>query len=198
MRWNQFVFGYGSLMNARSIRETLVDFAPGTRLIPAKLAGYRREFSVVHANTRNFATESGHCPPQIAYMNVRQVEHCRALGVVFLVSSEDLTRLDLRESGYRREEVTARISFPGDAAEVSAGAARIYTYVGDNPIDPESDSAAIGADYVRVIEDAHREIDRRLGNDEFTADFRQLLAAYAAWPQVVTSNQRNPRGYDAR
>src|SRR3989344_5267317 len=92
-----FVFGYGSLMNPKSRARTL----PGPKPIPkATLRGYQRKFDL---------PVDGHLYLNIVPRTQKEVE-----GVLIPVSEEELALLQKRERGYDCVNVTKFMSIKPD------------------------------------------------------------------------------------
>ena len=88
----QYVFGYGSLMNPRSLQRTL----PG-KIIEGKavLMGYRRKFNVP--------------VERHLYLNIIQEQGSSVKGVLVCVLDVELEELKRREIGYQCVDVTESI-----------------------------------------------------------------------------------------
>ena len=91
------IFGYGSLMNLESLRET----CPSARnLRIGRLEGYIRVFNLVSVKRIRLqicTVES----KEIAVVSVRPKEGATSLGVMFDIDEEDLSAYKLRERGYK-------------------------------------------------------------------------------------------------
>lgn len=88
-----YVFGYGSLMNKESLRETL----PNTSIASwATLKGYRRAF-----NKRG---------KRYRYLNIVPDQKFSVRGVLIPVNEEELSQLREREWGYQEKDVSKSIS----------------------------------------------------------------------------------------
>ncbi len=88
----KYVFGYGSLMNPRSMQKTLPDKTAKQRV---GLIGYQRKF--------NFAAE-GHL-----FLNIVPRDGFVVKGVLVSVTNEELKRLKRREVGYDCVEVSDKV-----------------------------------------------------------------------------------------
>ncbi len=104
------IFGYGSLINPRSIAKTLGRTVPGEALFVSRLHGYRRVWDVVDEVL----------DPQLSrkraiFLNLRRDAAASVVGVSFHVNADELVRLDVRERNYNRTDVTASLkpAFPG-------------------------------------------------------------------------------------
>lgn len=88
----KYIFGYGSLMNQRSLEKTL----PGKKIADrVDLIGYQRKF--------NFPAES------YLFLNIVPRAKYIMRGVLISVTDEELKTLKNRETGYECTEVTERI-----------------------------------------------------------------------------------------
>lgn len=86
---NLYIFGYGSLMNPKSLEKTL----PGERaVLSGTLMGYQRKIN---------APVNGYL-----YMNLVPNPKMTVRGVVVQVTSLELAQLKLREPGYECVEIT--------------------------------------------------------------------------------------------
>ena len=100
-----YVFGYGSLMNARSAGRALKrDLAPG-ELIPVHLRGFRRTWSL---RERVHAEALGREVPAV-FLDIGPAAGSRLNGVLVEVSDEAFARLRQREKNYDPLNVTGGI-----------------------------------------------------------------------------------------
>jgi cation transport regulator ChaC len=101
------VFGYGSLLARPSIERTLGRTYEGPFVV-CELAGWRRSWDVAMPNRTYFTSVDGApvFPGEIVYLNIRPVPDDAIVGVVFVVSDEDLAAYDRREWVYDRVAVT--------------------------------------------------------------------------------------------
>jgi cation transport regulator ChaC len=158
------VFGYGSLIGRASIAATLGHDAPPP--IPARIAGWRRRWSLVRDNAR---AEKGFAP-----IDGDPFDYCLGLnlepaadaadedwpnGGLIGITTAELERLDLRELRYDRTEVTGSIR-TADPHEFDA----IFTYVAkpENFAPHPPPRSVVLASYLRACEAAFEE----LGEDE--------------------------------
>jgi hypothetical protein len=158
------VFGYGSLVSRASVAETLGHDA--AQPVPARLAGWRRRWSLVRDNAR---AEKGFEP-----IDGDPFDYCLGLnlepapsgpedewpnGGLIEITAAEIDRLDLRELRYDRVDVTADAR-GGEADGFDA----VFTYIAK----PENFSAhpparsVVLASYLRACEAAFEE----LGPDE--------------------------------
>lgn len=125
----QFVFGYGSLIGRFARPPTRRPRAAG---FVADLVGFRRTWGVAMDNRRDLAgykyyTSADGDRPEVfvAFLDIRPSLDGREVvnGLCLPVDGAELESLDRRERNYERIEVSDR---------VSAGGARVWTYVGSS------------------------------------------------------------------
>jgi len=102
------IFGYGSLMNESSLRETVPDV---NGVVPATVSGYVRVFNTESLFT---FTESGE---MYAVLNVEKADGVTMNGVLFDVTQEYIDDLLEREEGYDLIEVEATSLVDGSLIE---------------------------------------------------------------------------------
>jgi hypothetical protein len=152
------VFAYGSLVDPRSASLTLGREVSSP--LPARLAGWRRRWSLCRDNLRSektFAIEpGGGIPPKIIALNIETCSETEPgpVGALLGVSEAELDRLDLREVRYERADVTAAaVAIPGEPQhgfdQVIAFTARPEHHAPD----PPPGAVIIGA-YLRTVEAA--------------------------------------------
>lgn len=148
------VFGYGSLVSPHSFAQTFG--REPDRLLPARLRGWRRRWSIVrdnHSAEKTFARPGGELPPFIVGLNIEGAEPDEALapnGALIEIREAELERLDLREMRYRRVDVTDA----GAGTEFD----RVFAYTArDEHFSPQLPQGAVAmAPYLRAIEEAFR------------------------------------------
>lgn len=100
-----YIFGYGSLMNQKSLQKTL----PGRTIKQwAVLRGYRRCFSILIGG--------------YLYLSLERCAPAQTVGALIKITKKDLTELKKREKGYRCVNVSRKIS--------NAKFKNIYTFIG--------------------------------------------------------------------
>lgn len=126
----RYIFGYGSLVNAKDAARTLGRVPEP--IYPATLKGWVREWGVVIDNTEAFnrcirLTDGRPAPGHIAVLNVRRAaageKPTHPNGVLFEVTEADLKMIDERETHYARVDVTQYV--------VNKPTGRIYVYTGN-------------------------------------------------------------------
>ena len=107
-----YVFGYGSLTNKRSLQKTL----PNKKIAGwAYLVGFRRKFNA---------------PAQdYLFLNIVPKTDRIIKGVLIPVSKEELNNLKKREVGYEAVDVTKNIKY--------AASGRVFTFIAPDKIYPE-------------------------------------------------------------
>ncbi|MEM6504683.1 MAG: gamma-glutamylcyclotransferase family protein [Planctomycetota bacterium] len=122
------IFGYGSLINPASANKTL-----GRGMVPdpfptAVLLGYSRCWDYVSRLRREGAAGGG--PARAIALNVTTddtpPDHA-CNGVLIHVTDDEIERLDLREEGYDRVDVTAQVTLDVTSSEMVGHV--VWTYV---------------------------------------------------------------------
>jgi pimeloyl-ACP methyl ester carboxylesterase len=145
------VLGYGSLFSVASLERTLGRKYDGP-FLPVTVAGWRRGWTVWMPNTTYMYRDGDRwiTPPRIFYLNVQPRAASAVTGVLFVVTAEDLKRLDRREWIYDRVDVTQQLQ----GVEVTGGTAWIYAakpeYEAAPPASP--DQGAIRRTYVDILD----------------------------------------------
>jgi hypothetical protein len=153
-------FGYGSLVSRASIAETLGhDAAPP---VPARLAGWRRRWSLVRDNARaekGFEPIEGDPFDYCLGLNLERALEAPAgewpNGGLIEMTAAELDRLDLRELRYDRVDVTGDIR----AGEADAfDAVFTYTAKSENFAPHPPPGSVVLASYLRACEAAFEEL----------------------------------------
>ena len=153
------VFGYGSLVSRASIAETLGHEAPTP--IPARLAGWRRRWSIYRVNTAHekvFERADGKPFEHVVGLNIERAadagEDEWPNGALVRITDEELERLDLREVRYDPIEVTEGVIADG------AGFDRVYAFTAKEGHFAEETppGSIIIASYVQACEAAFNEL----------------------------------------
>jgi hypothetical protein len=169
------VFGYGSLVSRESASLTLGRVAPPP--VPARLAGWRRRWSVYRVNTAHekvFERVDGEPFEHVVGLNIERAPEAAEdewpNGALIEVTEAELGRLDRREMRYDRIEVTdgvrlderpasrAKAAFPVAGA---TGLDRVYAFTA-KPAHFASETppnSIIIASYVRACEAAFNELE---------------------------------------
>jgi cation transport regulator ChaC len=153
------LFAYASLVSRRSIEATLG--SPVGLVRPARLAGWRRRWSVARDNRRaekRFAGPDGELFPWCLALNLERAPDAPPEewpnGALIELDEEQLARLDARELRYRRVDVSAWVR----ADIVPAGP--VYAYVArpeHHFPDPPAGAVVIAA-YLEAVEAAFSEL----------------------------------------
>jgi hypothetical protein len=149
------VFAYGSLVSPESFRQTM-EREPEA-LVPQRLGGWRRRWSVVRDNLaaeKTFARHpDGELPRWVVGLNLERDEPSgrgpAPNGAMIEVNEGELERLDVRELRYERVEVTAQLGGRHGFDRVFAYTARPEHFVSQPP-----EGAVTMAPYLRAIEAA--------------------------------------------
>lgn len=146
------LFGYGSLINFRSVSKTLQRDLSVDDLKPATLDGFRRCWtapaSVVLQSDKTGIVRTG------LFLDLRP-ESCTCNGVLIEASELELDRMDHREKGYSRAPVMARIG--NQTVEA-------VTYI--VPQTNKSNQGAVLEQYIRLVEAGLRDF-----GDAFVQEF---------------------------
>ena len=148
------VFGYGSLVSARSAATTLGRPEP-TPLRPARLRGWRRRWSQArdnHRSEKSFALADGSLPPHVLSLNVERGEDDAGPvnGVLIELTEAEFDRLDLREVRYNRIEVTELVEADGPLPDPVI----VYSAKDEHFAPEPPPGAIILATYAAAVEDA--------------------------------------------
>lgn len=134
-----FIFGYGSLINPRSIPVTLGRKVETDELIVSTLRGWERRW-------RCFAEVVflRHGRRTLAFLDVRKAKDTSCVGVSIEVTRQELEAMDDRELFYRRVDVSAGVwpPLPG----------RVFTYSCQGSRMTEPTVAAVSIWYTQIIE----------------------------------------------
>lgn len=157
------VFGYGSLVSARSAAVTLG--RPVEVIRPAQLRGWRRRWTLIRDNRREEKTfiraDGGGMPLHCLGLNLEPAgpgDGDGPNGVLVEVSEAELERLDVREMRYDRIDVTEAV-----ASAPEAGFDVVLTYIAKphhHAPEPPPGSVIL-APYVRAIESGFAELGAR-------------------------------------
>ncbi|MDA8204874.1 MAG: gamma-glutamylcyclotransferase [Thermaerobacter sp.] len=130
------LFGYGSLMNATSAKNTL---RRPVVMFDAILSGYTRDWSAredVVVDKRRITA---------AFLNITEAPSRYVNGVCFPVTKTEIADMDIREKSYRRVDVAEDLAFPARplrSAEGMSGtlqdADHVWTYVYAGAPGPEA------------------------------------------------------------
>ena len=153
------VFGYGSLVSRASIADTLGRAAGPP--IPARLAGWRRRWSIYRVNTAHekvFERVDGAPFEHVVGLNIERAPGASEAGwpngALIELTEAELERLDRREVRYDRVEVTeSAVSDGAEFDRVYAFTAKEGHFAAETPPD-----AIIIASYVSACEAAFAEL----------------------------------------
>jgi len=179
----QFVFGYGSLINRESRSKTVGADGAGTA-IPVLVNGLRRGW-----NARIRSDECQNWPCSMTALGVVFEENESSNGVLVLVSDDKLVKLDERESGYIRRQIgVGAISFLTEQAIPPA--AIVYAYVWDTPL-PANEEFPILQSYVDVVMAGCLELgSERVDLGGFPADF---VRGTRGWDSYWVDDRMQPK-----
>lgn len=142
---DEFLFGYGSLISLESAGRTLGRVPDRAEVRLVRLRGFRRGWTFV---TDSVLTEDPSVIRRTVFLDLVPAPDAACNGTLLRVDPAQWERLDRRETGYERIDVSAGIEgAPG----------RVFTYrslpthrvTGPGAAD---DALCIGANYVRILE----------------------------------------------
>jgi cation transport regulator ChaC len=151
------LFGYGSLVSPHSFARTLG--REPDALIPGRLHGWRRRWSLVRDNLGSEKTFARHpgggLPRWVIGLNLERDDsgddESAPNGALIEISDGELERLDVRELRYDRVEVTGQVSSGDDFDRIITYTARPEHFASQPP-----EGAVTMAPYLRAIEAAFR------------------------------------------
>ncbi len=142
-----YIFGYGSLLNPSSAARTMQRQLHESELRLVMLDGYRRTWGYV-TDTHFVGDPDGTTTPTV-FLDVAEDAATGCNGLLLALSADELDRMDRRERGYRRVEVT------GNLRESIDGRAWIYMAdQGFQPADRPGQQLIIATRYVGIVEEA--------------------------------------------
>jgi hypothetical protein len=188
------MFGYGSLLLQRSMEQTL-GYAYSRVCVPCELIGWKRSFDIIMPN-RSFyepavgTEKAAFIPNHIVYLNIRPSDQDIVNGLLYVLQPDQVIEFDEREWVYDRYDVTSVLR------GVTLRGGNAYVYVGKpewciNPMAETRDRAALRSSYMRMIEEALKEL-----GPEFRVKYEQstdplpthLLFADRRQEGIATSN----------
>ena len=176
---DEFLFGYGSLISLESAGRTMGRWPDPGEITLTRLRGFRRRWSFV---TDSVLTQDPSVRLRSVFLDLVEDAGAASNGTLLRVSPAEWDRLDRRELGYERIEVSAGI-------ENAAG--RVFTYVSllthrvGHEGTPDGE-LCIGANYVRIVETG-----LRTWGETFDEEFRP-----SAFPLPYRVEERDLRFAD--
>ncbi|MCX6612206.1 MAG: gamma-glutamylcyclotransferase [Acidobacteria bacterium] len=137
---NFHIFAYGSLMSPASARKTISIPESDPAWQAARLYGFERGWFTSAPAILGESRQT----VNLAFLALRKEHEAFCNGVLIPVSKKDLEKLDLRERGYQRIEVTPLV-FPSVKGQV-------FTYIIDKQSTPPS--TLVSAEYIGGVEAA--------------------------------------------
>lgn len=136
------IFGYGSLINPKSIEKTLFRTPKYTELIKATLLGYTRIWDLHEKVIINNADET---VTDVAFLDVQKKHGKFVNGIIFEIFERELEGFDLREKNYDRIEVSNNI-----IPKIKNGV--VYTYTGKPQfLVSKNQKPVILSEYLKVV-----------------------------------------------
>jgi len=179
----QYIFGYGSLQNIHSVNNTLshkASLSEPTFIVRVKNLKRGWYLSMNSNNTFSEPWTTLACYEQSG---------CTTNGVLIEITSECLIKLDERETGYIRKQISIdNIEWLGGIGAATVRKNRffnlpanstVYYYSIDSDyIEPPCTNAPILQSYIDVCLTGCIEIDHRLGNDNYEYSSEFLKTTY--------------------
>lgn len=137
-----YIFGYGSLINLQSASQTLGRTIGPESIAVATLSDYVRAWRVVIPVIAGLDASK---PVNAVFLDIEKQSGKRVNGILIQVTLAELKRLDLRELGYDRVDVTQSITpkFPH---------AVVFTYQGKpDCLTTTASAAKVLGDYVEIV-----------------------------------------------
>ena len=136
-----YVFGYGSLMNARSIQKTVSREVPRDELEPAALRDFIRKWDLI--DWVRFEDDPSCNVVPAVFLDVAKLPGREVNGILLALSEEELAKMDGREKNYDRVNVTSLIEprMPAD----------VFTYVGRELHTHPPPETCLPADYEALV-----------------------------------------------
>lgn len=103
-----FVFGYGSLMNKKSLATTLGRNINSSDMICAALSGYRRVWNS-HAQIKDPSTGAA---MDALFLNLEDSRSSQVNGILIEVNDVELNKLKIREKNYELIELDVKLINP--------------------------------------------------------------------------------------
>ncbi|KAA0992971.1 gamma-glutamylcyclotransferase family protein [Dyadobacter aurulentus] len=163
-----FVFGYGSLINLKSLSRTMQTEMSVHDIIPVRLNGFSRVW-----NLREPIFSAG-LQKRIEgiFLNIRPESDKWVNGVIFEVSPSQLEYLNEREKNYSRLNVSAQIEpYFGHQWKEN----ETFVYIADNPeflLDEPTEDSYVMNRYIEIVETGCAGI-----GDFFLEDYRKTTSA---------------------
>ncbi len=179
----QFVFGYGSLINRESRTKTIGDDGAGMT-IPVRVNGLKRGW-----NVRIGPDKSQNWPSGMTALGVVFQENESSNGVLVPVSEGELAKFDEREAGYiRRQICVGSISFLTERGIANNAIAHVYVW--DTPL-PANEQFPILQSYVDVVMAGCLELGTECAElGGFPADF---VHSTTGWDSCWIDDRMQPR-----
>ena len=180
-----YVFGYGSLLSTASTASTTGDHSHHQTYIPARLYGYSRSWDAVrHSNQMSekkyLRLDNWDITDKFCWCNIkRSADNDFLNGICYEIDEKDFIKLDYRETGYTRIDISKHISpYLGHSLETDAV---VYTYIDTHPLS-FAELPDISMDYVNMITSGAWSINKSV--DGFFSD-------YIASTHTPTANVNN-------
>ncbi len=148
MPWGgTYLFGYGSLVNRRSLARAVGREVAAEELRPARLAGWRRTWGAAERVIPDGQTE----PVWAAFLDLEPDPTARVNGVLIALTDAELASVEARERGYTRVEVTDHVIVEPALQVALQGGTRTITFAGRKQ--PAPVGQVVLREYLRLVEE---------------------------------------------
>jgi cation transport regulator ChaC len=142
-----YVFGYGSLINLKSLSRTIKREASIDNIIPVKLHSFKRKWNLkeqVYSSELNTTINA-------IFLNIEKDNNSWTNGVIFEVTNDELKFLNNRERKYKHINIAQHIEFySGNNLDSS----RVITYIADKSEYLQnyySDNSYVMENYIKIV-----------------------------------------------
>jgi len=142
-----YLFGYGSLVNRRSLARALGREVAAEELRPARLGGWRRTWGAAERVIPNGQTEA----MWAAFLDLELDLAARVNGVLIAVTAAERSSLGARERGYTCVEVTNHVIVEPGLQVALLDATRTFTFAGRK--EPAPVGEVVLREYLRLVEE---------------------------------------------
>ncbi len=160
-----FVFGYGSLINPKSVNKTLSREIVISDLIPCSLDGYIRTWDVKDDILSVQLNKQVHG----VFLNLQKAHGKNVTGVIFEVTEQEFEKMKIREKNYDYVDISGHIHLLEKAGQKKSPADVVYTFIAKPAFiaSAADTNTFIMKNYINIIEEGLLNYD-----EEFQEKFR--------------------------
>jgi cation transport regulator ChaC len=146
-----YVFGYGSLINPKSVNKTLKRDIIISDLIPCFLTNFVRSWNVKDS----IMSEELNQPIEGVFLNITESLQSEMNGVIFKVTNDEFEQMKLREKNYNYIDISDKIKIYSSQNDNSKLNGVVYTFIAKpNYIANKLDTNCyVMQNYIGIIED---------------------------------------------